>query len=306
MHTREQTEYTEKDAYSAFLDRHELRDTDLLRRDILPIYWTAFAKILIQQGYTNLSEEIVTTDPTVGLLFSMLDRVFEHVEGAIVAFNTGSPASAEAISRTAVESAVTILYILAVDELDQRMSRLEAYFEDYFDTVDKQVKNWREVITRMSGKEAEAHSRGAQRRENANKQLRQFIESQIATWKATRNISSKIKWPNKKYSQFCEIGEETFYRTVYARMSSQTHGDAEDILRYLLGITTEDQMLLNKGAIETVNFSRLLVYFGVQFYLKACQRYSQVFQFDIIDILRMGLKIIDYQLSIISLEGGAF
>ena len=76
---------------------------------------------------------------------NMLDRTFEHVEGALSAYVTGSMASAEVIARTSVEAALNVRYILAGDKLE----RLRAYFHFYFEKVDKDVKNWLNLTAKM-------------------------------------------------------------------------------------------------------------------------------------------------------------
>lgn len=87
-------------------------------------------------------------------------------------------------------------------------------------------------------------------------------------------------WPHKIADRFRLLGFETSYRTVYAAMSSQTHNDAEDLLNLFYIAGSERNELLNKLEMETINFSRLLMYEGVRYYLEAIHRYAVCFGLD--------------------------
>lgn len=295
-------EYLEQDSYRDFLERHELRDTPLLERDIQAIYWVSLANIMVHHAYSNLSNDIFESDPTVGWLLSMLDRVFEYLEGAIIAFNTGNPTSAEVISRAAIESSVIVQYILE----DDRTARLAAYFENYISAVGTQLKKWRDLTNKMSGIEAQAHQEALQTRSDYLDGMTEFVESQITFWRTINNSDIRHKWPQSIYDQFVQIGEESAYRTVYARLSSRTHSDAEDVLTYYLMVSQGNKILLEKAADEAVNYSRFMVYIALEFYLKASLRYSETFRLNIVESLKMGLAIIDHQIQLISSEIGAY
>src|SRR6266566_4211594 len=95
-----------------FSERHQLRLTELVRREKVAIQSVSVADILVNQGYSKLNE-LALVDPAVGLLLNLLHRNCEHADASIVAFVSGCGSSAEIIARAAVESSVNIIYILA-------------------------------------------------------------------------------------------------------------------------------------------------------------------------------------------------
>jgi hypothetical protein len=291
-----------KEAIEEFIERHFILDTELIQRDRLAIYWTTVTNLLIHKSYSSLSDETFLAEPTIGLLLNMLDRTFEHVEGAIVAYDTGSMASSEVVARVATESAVNVMYILDRD----RVSRMTAYFNSYFDYVESQVKKWLNTTSRMSDMEAKVHREAAQRRRNAVRSVKKYMDHVISQIPSETNNTNPVMWPNV-FERFRELGLESHYRTMYARMSSQTHNDAEDTINYFLGVVSDNELLMERLSLETVNFSRLLVYFGVLYYLKTSIKFAETFQLiDVANKIRKGHEIINQQIREISLDVGAF
>src|SRR5262249_11693741 len=70
---------------------------------------------------------------------------------------------------------------------------------------------------------------------------------------------------------------EVNYRTTYARLCAETHSDPEETLRYFAGKVFGDARLLERMAIETVAFSRFMLYYALSYFLRAAHRYAQVF-----------------------------
>ena len=67
-------------------------------------------------------------------------------------------------------------------------------------------------------------------------------------------------------------------------MSSQTHSDAEDLLNYFIFQALGDEEAVLEIAVKTVNFSRLMLYFGIQYYLVAAGAYA--IRFELTDTLK--------------------
>jgi hypothetical protein len=120
-----------------FTDRHNMRSGEHVRREALPIRASSLANTLITSAYSRLGDAVLA-DPAVGLLLNLLHRNFEVVEGAIVAFSAQCGQAAEVAARASVEASVNITYIASGDA----PKRIQAYFDHYFSTVDKQVKTW--------------------------------------------------------------------------------------------------------------------------------------------------------------------
>jgi hypothetical protein len=176
----------------------------------------------VNSAYATL-DDIQLSDPTVGVLLTMLHHNFEHVEAAILAIVTGHGSSAEVVARASNEASITILYILAGDSMD----RLRAHFDDYFSTVDGQVRKWEATIRDLPDSEQAIHLEFANRRRAANTLIRTRIAQMFG--------EPREHWPKKISDRFGEVGLALDYRTVYARMSSETHADAEETVRYIIG-----------------------------------------------------------------------
>jgi hypothetical protein len=245
-----------------FTVRHALKPSVLFSREVVAIYSTSIAHAVVNEAYAR-ADDGVLNDPAVGLLLNMLHRNFEHVEAAVVAFVTGCGASAEVVARAATESSINILYILA----GERAPRLHAYFEHYLDEVDRQVEKWRGQIVDLPPQAAAIQVQGAEKREAANDGLRQLIRSVMG--------SPMERWPKSLEKRFSGLGHGLAYRTFYARMSSETHADAEETLRYFVGRLHNDPTLLEAMALETTWTTRLYIHYAVSLFLKASIAYVE-------------------------------
>ena len=179
---------------------------------------------------------------------------------------TGSGSASEVVSRACVESSANIAFILA----GNTTGRLLAYFDHYFRSVDRQVKAWRKEGSALSGADAQIHDASAARRQEANDILRDFVKQAFGT-------QHLEQWPSSVEKRFSELGKGLSYRTFYARMSSEAHGDAEETIRYFVG-RLQSQEVFEAMALETVWNSRVFLYYGVASFLDAsllyCRRYG--------------------------------
>lgn len=155
-----------------FIKRHNILLTDLVQQEILGIYWTVRAKNEIDSALSSFVDTLMT-EPTWGLLRSMLDKVFQHVEGSLVAFITGSPASAEVIARTVVESAMNLMYILD----DDRINRLFQYFSYYINQEREELNKWENLMKNMDEKEANIHRLHINQKRQYLDQLETFVNN---------------------------------------------------------------------------------------------------------------------------------
>jgi hypothetical protein len=231
-----------------------------LIREVLPIGATSLANILVTAGYGSLGDDMLA-DPAVGLLLNMLHRNFSLADGAILAFAAECGQMAEVAARASVESSVNIAYIVLGNPAD----RIRAYFDHYFTTVDKQVNSWNAGISAISGAEAETHRKAAVRRKESNAVLRGIIEGS--------SKAATERWPRTIEERFKALGHALDYRTIYARMSSEAHGDAEETLRYFIGkLASESQF--EAMALETVWTTRLYVHYAVSWFVRASTMYA--------------------------------
>lgn len=253
----------------SFLERFSEQHSVLL--DALPeaerhgIYYTLRCQDALDADLAALSADVLSSDAVVGVARQLLARCAEHVEGALAAFATSSGSSAELISRVAIESAVTIRFIL-----QDPHPRLAAYFRHYVDDVDKQVRQWRKVAASLPGDAQLIHEAACDQREAANRAMRSFVDRLEQELLGSRPSE---KWPAQVSERFRELNDEVTYRTVYARLCSETHFDAEETLRYGLGQLGGDE-LLERMALETIGFTRLMISIAVTYFLHAALDYA--------------------------------
>ena len=222
------------DLLKDFAQRHHLELTDILEREHVIIRATASTNFLITGGYAGL-DDTTLSDPAVGILLNMFHRNFELVEAAIAAFVTGCGAAAEVVSRAAVESSVNFAYIIAGVPKD----RLRAYFEHYFHAGDRQLRTWHTESSVLSESDARIQQRGIEKRRRSNAALRDFINGVFG--------QAREPWPPSLEHRFRALNDALGYRTFYARMSAEVHGDAEETLRYFVGKLQEDHVFEAHG-----------------------------------------------------------
>jgi hypothetical protein len=243
-----------------FAVRHHIQDGEHLSHEVLPIRVTSRANIILTSAYGAL-DDIALADPAVGLLLNMLHRNFSLADGAILAFATESGQMAEVTARASIESSVNIAYIVLGEPAD----RLRAYFDHYFGVVDKQTSTWNAAIDALSGAEAALHRKAVLRRQETNAAMRAAIE---------RSSNPAIEpWPRTIELRFKALGDPLAYRTIYSRMSSEAHGDAEETLRYLFGKLGSEQQF-KAMALETVWTTRLYFHYAVSWFVRASIMYA--------------------------------
>ena len=252
---------------AGFLDRHGLAASDIVDREEIAICSSFVAHVSVDLEYSRLPDERYQ-DPAIGVILNLLHRNFELVEASTVAFVTGSGAASEVVSRASVEASANVAYMLS----GNATGRMLAYFDHYFRGVDRQVKAWRTECATLTGDDAKMHQQAATRRQESNDILRDFVAQ-------TFGVQNLEQWPSNVERRLRELGMALSYRTFYARMSSETHGDAEETLRYFVGRVQETEVL-EAMALETVWNTRLYLYYAISSFLRAsslyCERYVLV------------------------------
>ena len=282
-----------------FAHRHNLLDTQLVKRDLLAIYWTTRTKLEIDANLGAHTEEFDHLDPLWALLRSMLNRIFGHVEGAIVAYVTGSTASSEVISRTAIESAINLLYIL-VDE--RKGNRIAQYLAHYFNNEQREIDQWLKAASKLAGEAQKVHQLAATEKRTRIHKLQGTTDFSLSQVGLPTTEASATNWP-KISERFRLLGLEIDYRTVYAGLCSQTHNDAEDLLNYFFAVASGNQELIDKAALETVNFSRFMLYFAVKYYITAAGGYAMRFELTkALEVINLGRNAISQTLEELAKE----
>jgi len=285
---------------AGFLERHTLTPNDIVPRVEPAVYWTDVTLLLLQSSFASANAALLN-DPTSGLLLNMLNRNFEAVDGAVLAFVTGCGPTSELSSRASIEFSASIAYIL----LGDRRRRLLSYFKDYIGQAQLQARKWREAIPNLPPAVHAEHDKGVALRQEGNDALAWVVERIRETFGIGAQDSIEA-WP-KVAGRFEAIGSSDHYRTVYARLSSQTHSDAEETLRYFVGKISGNETLFNQMAIETVEFTRMMLLFAVADFIRATILFASVAAWsETVTTLRMAQDEIDGCLVEVSSKIGSY
>lgn len=261
-----------------FLERYGLSSNIDIEQEEDAIYWLEKTSLLIAQSST--SNDKLLLDPSWGIIQVMLDSAYQHIAGSLILFVMKLKSSCEALSRVAFESSVNVLYVL---NDSNRMERILHHFSSYVAGERKQNQNWAESIANLNAQDQILQKRGIEQKSEYLDMVENFL-SGVANELGLLYPPQKL--PKNTYDKFEKLGRKTAYRTLYAAMSSQIHNDAEDLLASFLlsafNYIDEEQRLefRRKLTKETENFSRLMLYSSLQYYLEACLKYCEVFELD--------------------------
>lgn len=209
-----------------------------------------FIECLDPSGISN------SPDPVDGLLITQATRMFEVVSSMLSLLTLGHAQQAEILSRTAMESALTLLYIAQNDS----GARFVQFFERYVAQEKEQNRKWqKELISQPESWKKDHEERITNK--NSNLEATEQFLKKFATEVGSPFPSGK-GFPN--FLGICTaLNKAIEYRTVYMAMCSQAHHDAEDILNGLIINTlTDDLTLTDQLEREKNNFSIFLVLHG--------------------------------------------
>lgn len=267
-----------------FAEYHNIMFTPLVERESSAIQWAIRTKLEIDKNLRDCIDDLNQFDPLWALLRCMLDRTFEYVQGAIVAYVTGSPSASEVISRTAIESAINSMLIIRDD---RNGSRFTEYLAHYFIKEKEEINKWLKAVKNVPDHDKLIHQTKATQKEDTLIALEKIVNNALLEIGLHTTEEITHKRINIK-DKFVELGLEIDYYTVYAALCSQTHSDAEDLMNYFVFTALGDQELINKVAIETVNFSRLMMYYAVKYYIMASGCYA--IRFDLKNALEIATE----------------
>lgn len=207
-----------------------------------------------------------STDPVDGILVTLLRRLHNTTSGALMLIVLGRIQEAEILSRTIMESALTIQYALAQDT----GQRLMKYFKLYAQTERDQTKKWKGELPSLNSESQSDHQRRIDEKLSALDGYDAFIEHFSKTQAA--DASGPKVWPST-YDICVSLGKAVDYRTVYMAMCSQAHHDAEDILNdFIVGSSTDYETRSTQLEYETGNFSVFLLLCSLRYYLECLQQ----------------------------------
>ncbi len=250
---------TSQTVIEAFAGSHAFDASALGQEELEAIQCAVDCHNAINLGYARLPAAVLAEDLSVGFIWQLYERCTERAFGALVAMATSCPASSEIVSRATLEATVSFRYILR-----DRNAHLASFLQDHLEQARRQERLWRQTAERLKEPDRTEHLASCEYR-------RQGLQA-MASWVDAVNSqllpgSKAGPWPaiSGRFEAICEADS---YRTLYARMCAEPHLDAEETIRHFIGLSSGPQ-ILERMAIETIMFSRLLLVEAVRAYTQA-------------------------------------
>ncbi|HEX5329027.1 DUF5677 domain-containing protein [Sulfuricurvum sp.] len=215
----------------------------------------------------QLQEDDFHKNPTVAIVFQLINRIYEQINGGISCICTKNHASSEVLSRTAIESSVNVLFFLK-DETD---SKVFSWLKKYIDEDMEHISDWEKSLTTQE--EKDVHLPRIQTRRMLNEYKKDFVQEYIEQVKNILNIDENFFLPKKILKRFQEVGHETTYHTVYTRLSATTHLNAEDTISYMMAKISGNKELELQIGLEASAFSEFMQIYALFFYGKVVEQF---------------------------------
>lgn len=219
---------------------------------------------------SGLSNSINSID---GLLITLTNRLYNVVSATLSLLALTRLQQAEILSRTVMESSLTLMYLAQADS----GIRIVQYFESYVGQEREQNRKWQKELSSLPEEQRLDHEARIKDKNEALDSMELYI----------RHFADAIGvvFPSGKgFPNFIGIctalNKAIDYRTVYMAMCSQAHHDAEDILNNLIVGTLPSES--NQSAQlenETNNFSIFLVLHAMRYYLECLEKIGARYKF---------------------------
>jgi hypothetical protein len=232
-----------------------LARTELLIADTAAPYYL-FVGCLYSSGLS------ISGNSIDGLLVQLAKRMYGVAAGALALLSLHKLQQAEILSRTLMESALSLRYILKENSAE----RLIQYFEYYIGKEREQNRKWQkelESVTRSRKADHEALIRDKDASLDRYEKFVEYFASEIGAL-----CPSKKGWPNF-FGVCAALNKAVDYRTVYMAMCSQSHSDPEDIINaFMAGCVRGSEKFTAMHEREKNNFSIYLVLCSALYYLE--------------------------------------
>jgi len=194
-------------------------------------------------------------------LMNLAARLYEHVQGMLVAISTGSPASAEALARVVVEGSVNIIYLAEKGD----SGTLVKFFQSWLNEHNRKLDEWKGKISQQL--ESHETSTMIEERRKVVGIMQEFL-SQIEVQCSIDVTNSKAEWPKSLYKRFEVLGRETDYYESYHRLSGASHITGEDTLMWFMFMQATPELAV-KGGKEAWAYSIMMTRIASLFFVDA-------------------------------------
>ena len=282
-----------------FSDRHGVPLSSMSRGLADTACATSAPYLLMIECLDQLDPE----DPTGGLLIRLLERTYNTAAGSLVLISHGHLREAEVLSRSVLESAATISYIVR----ESPQERLARFFGAYVNQEREQNRKWENDLEGSPPEIQQAHRLRIDRKNEALDAYEKIIDDLVSHFGI--HITKANAWPNL-VDRLTALDRRLEYRTVYAAMCSQAHHDAEDILNnFLANCHPDADRMAPRMEREADTFSIFMVLFGLRWFLNAIQDVCSSLKFSTVVIeAKSSLGRLHHELEVMAkhLDSGEF
>lgn len=215
----------------------------------------------------ELKEDDFHQFPTVSIVYQLINRIQEQLQGAFINICTKNHASSEILSRTSIESAVNVLYFFK----DDTESKVFAWLKKYIEEDKQHIKDWEQSLKTLD--EQQIHAPKIAVRQSLNLEKESFVNQYIDEVKNVLSIDDSVRLPQKILKKFQEIGEETTYHTVYTRLSAMTHLNAEDTISHMIAKVSFNEEKQIQMGLEHCAFSEYMYFYAILFYVNTIEKF---------------------------------
>ena len=260
---------TKERIITEFLETHNIDLSEPFIEDLDGVYWLINIKSSIDENLRiKVNELLEDKEPTWAITRSMLDRVYEQLEGGFISLFTGAWASVEVICRASLEAAINVLYVLESDT----GNRISQYMSYYFEESLKSIDRYEGLAVTIPG-ENKARLNSAVDARNSLAWRKEIIEKVFNQDGIPFGMNG---WPRTIIDRFKASGREFEYREIYASLSSQVHNDADALIDFVILTALEEHVpnASEKTESEVFFWLRHFLYCCLEFYSEAAKSYA--------------------------------
>src|ERR1035437_6452417 len=222
------------------------------------------------EAFDNAPEPKETSGMIRCALESLSNRLYEQAAGMLVCLGTGSGAAAETVARTVIEGAFNLQFIFS----KENEARLFAFFYQYLKEHDRKGHEWQQLEnTKTQTPEQMEVLKAITERVSALQGMSDFVKSLGKGLGFERAETVSQHWPSSLFKRCEQMDKAGQYLTSYHRLSSSSHINAEETIRWLFGTyysaIGRDARLPEKLSLETVSYSAMMTRIAVAHYIEA-------------------------------------
>ncbi|HSY17812.1 MAG TPA: DUF5677 domain-containing protein [Candidatus Acidoferrales bacterium] len=203
-------------------------------------------------------------------LENLSNRLYEQAAGMLVCLGTGSAAAAETVARTVIEGAMNLQFIAS----GNHEAKLFAFFYQYIQEHDRKLRDWQQLEnSRLQTPGRTEILAAIAARLKAHQLVSDFVKGLGKGFGYDQPATVAQYWPGSLYKRCEQMDKTGDYLTSYHRLSASSHINAEETIRWLIGIHQSavgpDSEIQLKLSIETVSFSAMMTRIAVVHYIEA-------------------------------------